>query len=230
MRPRQPTLIWDIDGTLLTTGGRGFRPFIDAINEFFSGEIKADYSKTHGLTDYETINFLLGANNIAINQERIEKALSVYSQNLNHVFTASPPEVLPGIIEVLDFVSNKTSWRQFIGTGNCLDGAKAKLSSTGLLEYFEESNLFCASQNANARVDVISNARNSLKSIEIGIVVGDTPADISCAKECGLKVIAVATGAFGAHDLQEHGADYVLERGWTLGDFNNKVNSILNKG
>jgi len=224
-----PVLIWDIDGTLLKTGGRGFGSLISAINEVFQVEIDSSYEITHGFTDYETIRLLLVKNNIESTSEQIEQVLTKYSQSIVSIFNAEPPEVLPGVVEVLEYIKNNTSWRLMVGTGNCLMGAKIKLSTTGLINYFEEQNLFCASNRSNIRTEIISNAKESLKVFELGIVIGDTPADIRCALENDLEVIGMATGTYNVQNLHQQGATLVLGKGWTLSEFLAKVNLALNR-
>ena len=229
MPTKLPVLIWDIDGTLLKTGGRGFGSLVSAINEVFQIEVDANYKMTHGMTDYETVNSLLANNNIESNSEKIEKVLNTYSQNLVPIFTAQPPEVLGGIIEVLEHIKDKTSWRLLVGTGNCLFGARVKLTTTGLINYFEEANLFCASSTASERIQIIAKAKESLEDFEMGIVIGDTPADIKCALENNLEVLGLATGVYGVQDLLAQGTDLVLSGGWSLNDFLDKVETALSR-
>ena len=89
--------------------------------------------------------------------------------------------------------------------------------------------MFCASSTASERTQIIAKAKKSLEDFEMGIVIGDTPADIKCALENNLEVVGLATGIYGVQDLLAQGTDLVLSEGWSLNDFLEKVEMALSR-
>jgi phosphoglycolate phosphatase-like HAD superfamily hydrolase len=112
------------------------------------------------------------------------------------------------------------------GTGNFLPGAIIKLNHVGLLNYFHYENLFCASEKYWSRDLIINKAKNSIKSDQIGIVIGDSPKDIISAKASGLKSIAVTTGSHSHSELDEFKPDWILRNRYHIEDLIFGINTL----
>jgi phosphoglycolate phosphatase-like HAD superfamily hydrolase len=113
-----------------------------------------------------------------------------------------------------------------IGTGNCLDGARTKLQHVGLDRFFLDCHLYCSTENLWNRDLVIQKVASSLLPNELGIVIGDSPRDISSAKNAGLSVIAVSTGAHSYEELESHHPTAILKKTWEYSDLMIAVEKI----
>lgn len=222
-----PVLIWDIDGTILTTGGRGFPSMVRAVQEVIGFANQShNYSSTHGLTDIEVIRNILGEKSDTISNNEIKSILELYEKCIEEIFNLNPPIILPNIMEVLTLLTSISGIKTAIGTGNSFNGARVKLKTSKVLHFFSESNFHCANIYNSKRIDVIQSAKNDLKLNEYGIVVGDTPADIQCARLSGLNCIAIASGSYSFEELKKHNPDKVLSSFWTNHDFMSAIEQI----
>lgn len=219
-----PVIFWDIDGTLLSTKGRGFPHFFNAISEVFGIQgTHQDFSISHGLTDFEAIGAILKVPVENIPKRELQFCIDVYEQKILDVFQKAPPIVLPEIHNALTLITSQTNWTLGIGTGNSPGGARVKLSTSGLLDFFDKGRFFCSEIDALTRIEVIKRCENSLGSKEIGIVIGDTPNDVACAKATGLMSIAVPSGAFDFQALAICGADETLALEWRAEDLMDSI-------
>jgi len=94
------------------------------------------------------------------------------------------------------------------------------------MNYFNDDNIFCASESYWSRDLIISNAKNSLTSDQVGIVIGDSPKDILSAKASGLKNIAVTTGNHSYTELGKYKPDLILREEWQVEDLINGMNIL----
>ena len=115
----------------------------------------------------------------------------------------------------------KETWLSF------LPGAKIKLNHVGLMNYFNDNNLFCSSENYWSRDLIINSAKNSITTNQVGIVIGDSPKDILSAKASGLKNIAVTTGNHSYTELGKYKPDLILREEWQVEDLINGMNSLV---
>jgi phosphoglycolate phosphatase-like HAD superfamily hydrolase len=220
-------LLWDIDGTLLTTQGRGFPYLVKAIEEEFGKiDLEKNYSFTHGLTDFEVISAILELDVDEVPSSSFERCISSYETMIKREFSANPPLVFPQVRRALAEIDGSTVWKQCIGTGNSYGGALAKLHSANLMNFFEPDGIFCSSPGLSRRNMVMRKAKESLSPNETGIVIGDTPSDIICARENGLKVIAIASGQFSTERLESENPDTVLATNWSVEEFIRSVRLI----
>lgn len=130
------------------------------------------------------------------------------------------PEVLPGAAPLLSILGGRPDAVVALITGNIPVGARTKLARAGLEHHFwngqgdplaaygheaERKEELGAIARAHAERRYGSDARSYAY-----VVVGDTPADILCARRAGMRSVAVATGPFDTADLAAHAADVVL--------------------
>jgi phosphoglycolate phosphatase-like HAD superfamily hydrolase len=220
-------LFWDIDGTLLLTNGAAAIPFAKAVSEYAGKVIEIDRKKLSGYTDYEIVKFLLNSVDIDVTFSKITQILGVYSKELPASLKGSSTGVLGNIKEILSKIKSTQNFELAVGTGNFYEGAKIKLSHVGLLDFFEDKYIFCATETSWSRDLVIKRAEQSLTRNQIGIVIGDSPKDIISAQNAGLPVIAVATGSHSSVELLEFNPDCLLDKNWTYEELLNKVNEIV---
>lgn len=220
-------IFWDIDGTLLSTGGRGFPYFFSAIKDIFDLQgSHQDFSIMHGLTDFEAIGQILQMPVHQIPKQKLQTCIELYEQRVSDVFKIDPPKVLREILNSLNAINSNSSWTQTIGTGNSFGGAKVKLSTAGLLRFFDANQIFCSSLTALTRIEVIENCKESLRPGEMGVIIGDTPSDVKCAKEVGMKCIAVPSGAYDSDTLRLCGAEVTLSLGWKAQDLMESIKTL----
>jgi phosphoglycolate phosphatase-like HAD superfamily hydrolase len=209
-------LLFDIDGTLVSTGGAGAVAWKQAFEELHG--IPADIGQftDAGMTDPD-----VGAKTFeaVMDREPTPRELAqLIQRRLEHLPEAIAQSegyrVLPGVPERLRQLSRDGHLLGLI-TGNGDGAAFVKLSRGDLMRWFS----FGAYATAGVkRADIVRRAvergeatlGDDVPNSEI-FVIGDTPLDIEAAHAAECTAIAVATGHFDADALREAGADHVLE-------------------
>ena len=220
-------LFWDIDGTLLKTNGAAAVPFANAVSEFAGVEVIIDRKKLSGFTDYEIAISLLRSIEITTSLGNITSILENYAKKLPASLNLGVVEKIGQIEQVLKSILEIPEIGLAVGTGNFLPGAKIKLDHVGLMNYFDDNNLFCASENSWSRDLIINDAKNSLSTDQIGIVIGDSPKDILSAKASSLISIAVATGAHSSVELAKYVPNLILNDDWQVNDLIDGIYNLI---
>ena len=208
-------LLFDIDGTLVR-GGPAKRVFELAMTEVFgtAGPIGAhDFS---GKTDPQIARELLGA--VGVSPEDMEAGFpalwDAYLGGLRERLPAKPMTVIGGVPALLERLAGMEDVALGLLTGNILEGARLKLGSVGLLEYFPVGGFGSDSEIREdlPAVAMERAARNWGVAFDpqAVVVIGDTPRDVACGKYGGTRTVAVATGRFDETALADTGADHVL--------------------
>jgi phosphoglycolate phosphatase len=216
-------LFWDIDNTLLSTNGSAATAFANAVAEFAGNNVSIEKKTLSGFTDYEIALHLLGKLNIEVSLTQITRILENYSRLLPESLSSGKVNKIGSIDSVLKKFDKLGNYEMAIGTGNFLSGAMIKLKHVSLLDYFKSDNFFCASESFWNRDLVIQNAKNSLLENQVGVVIGDSPKDVTSARNASLKIIAVATGMHTVNELLEWKPDLVLGSDW---DFEELYNGL----
>ena len=220
-------LFWDIDGTLLKTNGSAAIPFAKAVSEFTGVNVVIDRKKLSGYTDYEIVISLLHSIGVTTDIKNITMILENYTANLPESLKNGVVEKIGNIEQILEILLDDSSLELAIGTGKCLPGARIKLNHVSLLTYFDDKNLFCASENHWSRDSIIKNAKDSLMPNQIGIVIGDSPRDILSAKASGLKNISVTSGGYSRSELSDYKPDLILKAGWHIKDLTEGIKKLM---
>jgi phosphoglycolate phosphatase-like HAD superfamily hydrolase len=200
-------LLWDIDGTLLTTARAGIHAWEDALDQVTG--VCADLAgfDTAGYLDHMIARRLLeDVAGVAVTDSIIERLVRRYEDHLPEALGRRQGRVLPNVREILECVSRLPSFRSMLLTGNTRRGAAAKLAHYGLDRFFEDgafSDAACE-REAIARV-ALDRARASGWLAPGGaVVIGDTPHDVRCGRAVGVRTLAVATGGYGVEELARH--------------------------
>ena len=209
-------LLFDIDGTLVTTGGAGAVAWRQAFEELHG--IPADIGQftDAGMTDPDvgakTFEAVIGRTPTPLElaqvvQRRLEHLPEAVAESAGY-------KVLPGVPERLRQLSRAGHLLGLI-TGNGDGAAYIKLARGDLMRWFT----FGA--YASAGVDRAGIVRQAVARGEAMLgkdvpntqiyVIGDTPRDVEAAHAAGCTAIAVATGHYDAGALREAGADHVVE-------------------
>jgi phosphoglycolate phosphatase-like HAD superfamily hydrolase len=216
---KQQVLLWDMDGTLLNTGGAGVVPLTKAVSNFLGEPVSFDRKATSGLTDYQIVSEILSAwGAMTPTLEDIENILLEYSVGLKFALASKPPMVLGQVESVLADISQINGYKSVICTGNFHAGAKIKLASCGLDSYFLEENMFCAN-DVGHRSQIVKRVKDEFANQDARLwVIGDTPHDISGAKANNVGVIAVESAQFSSDDLLPYAPDFVLSQNWSTSE------------
>jgi phosphoglycolate phosphatase len=205
-------LLWDIDGTLLSTGRAGVFALEDAALDVCGERIELQAMKTAGMTDSEIAAAVIESHRGSPAQrDELARFLDVYERELPARLGLRRGQVLPGVRAVLERLAGRSDVRSLLLTGNTERGAAAKLEHYGLGEFFS-GGAFC--RPGDDRVTIARRAATLLEPADPGaaLVIGDTPNDVACADAIGVRTLAVATGGYSADELRACGAWRVVER------------------
>lgn len=207
--------LFDIDGTLVDTGGAGMAALEEATREIFGAA--GPPLDLAGATDLGIVIGIHEHFSLEPTPERINAYLTVYQQRLdwNLAHGGFPGRVLDGVGDLLGELAARDHATVGLLTGNIAGGAASKVRHFGLASYFAFGAYGCDHADRN-RLGPIALERAAAHagrrfSPEETWVIGDTPKDIACAKAIGARCLAVATGRFPTEELAAHGADMVVE-------------------
>jgi phosphoglycolate phosphatase len=208
-------VLWDIDGTLLTTGGAGAVAWQRAFQELYDVEANIDEHTRAGMTDPE-ITEIVFAEVIgrAGSPEERAKVIAKYLDYMpDAVAESTGYEVMPGIAAILPRLAD-AGVAQGIVTGNVEPAARIKLARGDLDKYFtfggygsDDRDRVKVTERALERAAEVTGAPLDLAAT---IAVGDTPRDVSAGHGAGIRVVGVATGAYSVAEQEEAGADWAI--------------------
>ena len=209
-------VLFDIDGTLVS-GGPAKGAFHEALVETFGTAGPIDGHSFAGKTDPQIARELLTGAGFA--KEAIDEGFTAlwprYLARLEARLPLHPMEILPGVHELLDGLARLHDVGIGLLTGNIEGGARLKLSSARLWGRFSIGS-YGSDHEQRDELPAIAFVRardhwGGAVDPRNTVVVGDTPRDVACGQKGGARTLAVATGRYGAADLQSAGADHVLE-------------------
>jgi phosphoglycolate phosphatase len=208
-------LLFDIDGTLITSGGAGEGALRDAMQERFGIQEDLSGITIAGATDALIAQMMLEKNGLSASSENITALLDAYLSFLGQRLSRHRGRVLPGIVGLLDALRKRDDCVLALLTGNLVRGAEIKLSHYGVWEYFEFG-AFADDHRDRNELTKFARARALEKHGEEFLpesifVIGDTPRDIECGKVVGAKTVAIATGNYSRAELAAHAPDYLFD-------------------
>lgn len=213
----RPTVtLFDIDGTLIVTGGTGRRSVNRAFSKLYGRSDACDAFGFDGMTDRLIARMGLEAIGVEATPEAVEAWIAEYLIALaDEVARADPASfrLLPGMQAAID-AARGAQMAVGLGTGNVREGARIKLERVGVHHHFRFGGYGC---DAEARAEVIRRgAERGAEQLGVPlaecrvVVIGDTPRDVEAAHAIGAECIGVATGRYSVADLQASGADCVF--------------------
>lgn len=196
--------LFDIDGTLLASGGAGKAALESAFTEEFQTELRFQVPYS-GRTDRAIIRDLLHAHSIDETPDVRRRLFDGYLRRLPGCLRAHRGRILPGIQELLGHLQARNHCALGLLTGNVRAGAHAKLGHFGLNEHFRFGGF------GDEHLDRDDVAREALAVVRRDVdadvrpdniwVIGDTPLDVQCARAIGARVATVATGVHSFDEL-----------------------------
>jgi len=210
-------ILFDIDGTLIWPDGAGRAAMNRALDEVFGVAGPADTLPMAGKTDWQIINELLIAAGISQSSvdARLTECFEAIARHMAQTTRERQIRVCPGIPALLRWLSVHTDAILGLLTGNLATTAPIKLRAANL-----DPTLFCVGAYGNDgrnRSELPAVAINRAQALtghtcsgKDVVIIGDTPADITCGRHLGVTAVGVATGQYPLESLIAAGADYVF--------------------
>lgn len=218
MRPT--VFLFDIDGTLISTGGAGRRSMEGAFAELFGAQgVTAIAFSFAGMTDRAIVRNGLRAlegDTLEHSSDAIERVLEVYLARLaDEVRRAETYLVHPGVRSILDWLPRTAATAIGLGTGNVRRGAYAKLARGELHDAFPFGGFGCDAEDRTELLRVGAQRGAAALGLPLEecriVVIGDTPKDVSAAHGIGAECIGVGTGGFEPQALRDLGAHHAFD-------------------
>jgi phosphoglycolate phosphatase-like HAD superfamily hydrolase len=212
-------VLWDIDHTLIENGGVSKETYALAF-ELLTGSEPAVQPVTDGRTDFQIMHELLAANSLATDKY---VSIAQFETVLADAMTSKASElpqrgyVLGGVMDALKTLASVPTVIQSVLTGNIMCNAAAKLSPFAL-DSWVDLDVGGYGSDDIVRANLVEAARRKVQKkygvrfdSSSTVLIGDTPLDVKAAHDGGARVIAVATGVYGADVLEHAGADVTLD-------------------
>jgi phosphoglycolate phosphatase len=212
-------LLFDIDGTLVLTGGAGKVAMAEAIVEVFGIAEPLEHVALAGRTDRAILEDALEAapGGPVPLDGRLASFQRAYFTRLAAEMDVPRPHkrALPGVRDLLDRLSGRDDVALGLLTGNFAESARLKLEHFDLWRYFAWGAYGGDTRDRNTLVPValqcaLDHGCPAVEDPASVVVIGDTPHDVACARSAKATAVAVATGYFSVDQLRATGADVVL--------------------
>ena len=209
-------VLFDIDGTLLTSGFAG----VDAMRLAFADlyQIADGFAgiSVSGKTDRAILEEALMLHRLLISDDAHTLFYDQYIQYLRRTLyePGRPQRLMPGIPQLLEAMAGQADVILGLLTGNYAIAAQLKLEAFGIWQYFRIGAYGSDAADRNALVPIAQERTRILLGHDVPpqrtFVIGDTPRDIACARAHNAWAIAVATGNYTLDELQAHQPDHCL--------------------
>ena len=208
-------LLFDIDGTLITSGGAGENALRLGIRDRFGLDEDFRDIEIAGRTDSGIARQFFAKHSLAATPENTAAFFDGYLHHLPALLSQKNGRLLPGIIPLLDALKARPDVVLALLTGNLARGAELKLTHYGVWEYFEFGAYADDHHDRNqlghfARTRALERHGIDFPPAQI-YVLGDTPHDITCARAIGAKAVAIATGQYSRASLAAHAPDFLFD-------------------
>lgn len=208
-------LLFDIDGTLISTGGAGIRALNRAFLQVVGIVNAMDGVRPHGKTDPAIIREVFTVrSSLTRLPDAFSEILNAYLKFLPEEVHQSNYKVMPGIQQFLSDFHTRADLFFGLATGNIESGARIKLERGDLNRYFRFGGF---GSDSESRAEMVRHAaergaRHAGRSIDPRnvFVIGDTPRDVQAGREAGFCTVGVATSDYTPQQLEDSGADFVV--------------------
>jgi len=209
-------LLFDVDLTLISTGGAGIRALNRACRQLLAVENAMDGITPSGKTDPSIVREIFAACRIDNNGgDGYAPIIDLYLTFLREeVENTTQYRILPGVLSVLEEASKHENVLLGLATGNVEAGARIKLERGDLNRFFKFGGFGSDSENRPELVRHAAQLAERQSGVKIAakdvFVIGDTPLDIEAGRHAGFNTIGVATGKFSMEELNACGAMLVV--------------------
>jgi phosphoglycolate phosphatase-like HAD superfamily hydrolase len=209
-------VLFDIDGTLLVSQGRGLRAMGEAFQQVFRRPHRPVAVLPHGKTDpvlFEELAVIYEVSRIEL-EASLAALHAAYAARL--ALLLQEPQAVrlePGIPRLLELLAQRPGVRLGVVSGNLERTAWLKLEAAGLVQFFAAG---AFGSEARERSSLVALAIERLSPAggcwppERVWVIGDTPEDVAAGRANGTRTLAVATGRHAVEELVLSGAEVVL--------------------
>ena len=208
-------ILFDIDGTLISTGGASDRAWRRSFLELYGVEVDVPSYTGRGVPDPVVgLQCFRGAIGREPEGDEMARLMMLRQRHLAEEVATSPGyRVMPGVEPLLNRLVDEGRLIGLI-TGNTEPAAHLKLARADLNRFFAFGGY---GSDADERADVCRKALERARLAAGGaldlnacIAVGDTALDVEAAHAAGIRVVGVATGEYTVDQLREAGADFVV--------------------
>lgn len=206
------TVLWDIDGTLMLTGGAGITAMRLTLQRLLG---VTDYPELeyHGRTDMAIVRDLFSKLDLPF-EKHFRAFRQLYHVQLASCLKESRGGLLPGVPDLLRLMLEDQRCALGLLTGNAREAAQLKLAAYGVEHFFE----FGGYGDHHLDRDDVAREAQAAAAGKLGpefhpgrvVVIGDTPADVRCGRAIGARVVAVATGGCSLERLAESKPDFLV--------------------
>jgi phosphoglycolate phosphatase len=208
-------LLWDIDGTLIASGGAGMRALETALRTVFGKSGSLGDIDFAGRTDRWIMREVFRKFDLPATEENFSRYFDGYVAALPAELANPHARILPGVADVLRAAAAHGEIAQGLLTGNMRRGAHVKLAHHGLWEHFAFG---AFADDAELRNELGPHALRRAREhhgvkfdVDRVWVIGDTAHDIACGKAIGVRTLAVGTGGHSLDELRLHAPTAVVE-------------------
>lgn len=213
MQLARPTVfLFDIDGTLVLTGGAGRRAFERAFATLTGRRDACDGFSFAGMTDRGIARAGLAALGREVDEALIERLFELYLQALTEELALTHGyTIMPGVRELVAALARERGLAIGLGTGNLRRGAEAKLRHGSLWHLFGFGGFGCDHEERSELLRRGAERGAAQLGVPLSVcrvvVIGDTVRDVHAARAIGASCVGVETGGVPASTLLEAGAD-----------------------
>jgi phosphoglycolate phosphatase-like HAD superfamily hydrolase len=213
--PAKRLLLWDIDGTLISTGAAGQGAIVRATAEQFGGDGNLEGVEIAGRTDLAIAHQILQKYGTKVTDENARAFLDIYLRLLAEELPRRAGCVLPGVLDLLERLASQPDTTLGLLTGNLERGAKLKLEHYDLWRFFTFGGFADDHHDRNhlgpfALSRALQGTGIKFAGAQVD-VIGDTGHDIVCGKAIGARTVAVATGPWSREQLAGHDPDFLFD-------------------
>ncbi|HWL54935.1 MAG TPA: HAD family hydrolase [Chthoniobacteraceae bacterium] len=207
--------LFDIDGTLISSGGAGEHALKLAIADLFGVENGLEGIEIAGRTDRFIARNVCQRFCVEPTPERLRELFERYFAHLAAELPRRNGRLLPGVAALLDALRSRPHVALTLLTGNLQEGARLKLTHYGVWDYFDFGAYADDSEDRNGLGPVA--VERALQTYGVPfeprrvVILGDTPHDIACGQVIGARTVAIATGPYSTDALAQHQPDHLYD-------------------
>ena len=218
MRYKRVVLVlFDIDGTILTSRGMGRKAVQEALSDVCQIEVVSKGISFSGRTDPEIMRTMLSA--AGLSEDRVEslfsECLEAYTRVLMQMLKPEHVRVLPGVRDLIHLLRNRDDIALGLVTGNLRDTAYLKLQAAGLSSLFSFGAFGSDSEDRYKLPELAARRASAMTGVSFTarrtVIIGDTPHDIGCGKAFGAWTVGVCTGPHDRSELYDCEPDLLLD-------------------
>lgn len=209
-------VLFDIDGTLIRSGGAGVRAFDQTFTDIFGLKDATQRLKFAGRTDVSLVREAFRLFGIDLVEENFQRFFENYPLFLQELLPACKGGVCEGITHLIQQLQTAPE-KPLLGllTGNIRRGAELKLRHYNLWHHFTTGAFADDHEDRNCIAGIAQQRGEEILGCALAgaemVVIGDTPLDVACGQSIGARVLAVGTGEYRRMDLLKCNPTWALD-------------------